>query len=106
MIIFIVVLIIVLTTAGQTLLKFGANKSKSSSFINRYVLLGYVMFVLTVALSYYLMQRVPMKYFTLVMSLNYIAVIISARIFLDEKINRDRIAGTILVAFGIFVFLI
>ena len=106
MIISIVLLIIVLTSAGQIFLKLGADDSKISGFINRYVLLGYVMLVLTIVLSYYLMQRIPMKYFTVVMSLNYIAVMIAAKIFLDEKINKERITGTIMIAFGIFVFLI
>lgn len=106
MIIFIVLLIITLTSAGQIFLKLGADRLKPSTFINRYVILGYTMFVLTIILSYYLMQKVPMKYFTVVMSLNYIAVMIAAKIFLDEKINKNRISGTIMVAIGVFIFLI
>ena len=106
MIIFITLLIILLTTSGQIFLKLGADKSKGTNFINNYVIYGYLFFLLTIILSYYLMQIVPMKYFTVVMSLNYIAVMIVAKIFLNEKINKDRLTGTILVALGVFIFLI
>ena len=106
MILLTVLLIIFLTTAGQILLKIGADQSKGSVFTNRYVLSGYTLFILTVIFSYYLMQIIPMKYFTVIMSLNYIAVMLAARIFIHEKINKDRAIGTVLVALGAFIFLI
>jgi drug/metabolite transporter (DMT)-like permease len=106
MILLTVLLIIFLTTAGQILLKVGADRSKESAFTNRYALSGYTLFILTVILSYYLMQIIPMKYFTVIMSLNYIAVMFAARLFIHEKINQDRVIGTVLVALGVFIFLI
>ncbi|MCK5663223.1 MAG: EamA family transporter [Thiotrichaceae bacterium] len=99
-------LIVFLTTAGQIFLKLGADRATKPRFINGYVLSGYVLFLLTIMFSYYLMKIVPMKYFTVLMSLNYITVMFAARIFLSEKINKDRLIGTILIATGVFVFVL
>ena len=105
MIISLALLIILLTTAGQIFLKLGADKAKESFFINGYVLFGYLLFLLTIMCSYYLMKIVPMKYFTVIMSLNYITVMVAAKVFLSEKINKDRFIGTMLVTCGVIVFL-
>jgi len=106
MTLFISVLIILLTTAGQVFLKKGADKSKDSRLINGFVLFGYFLFLLTVMLSYFLMKIIPMKYFTVIMSLNYITVMIAAKLFLSEEIKKDRLIGTIMIALGVIVFLL
>ena len=106
MIISISILIILLTTAGQVFLKLGADKAEDARLINSFVLFGYILFLITVLLSYFLMKIIAMKYFTVIMSLNYITVVIAAKIFLGEKINKDRLIGTILIASGVFVFLL
>lgn len=99
-------LIVVLTTAGQILLKKGAlyhnERRKSLQFIG----LGYLLFVMTIGFSYLLMKLILMKYFTIIMSLNYIAVMFGAKIFLNEKLERKKIIGTLLVAIGIFIFML
>jgi drug/metabolite transporter (DMT)-like permease len=97
-------LIIILTASGQVLLKMGANSKVGDGLINQYVIGGYAIFLLTVALSYRLMGILPLKYFTVVMSLTYIAVAGGAWLFLDETISRNRMIGTILIAAGAVVF--
>lgn len=106
MLFFISVLIIILTAAGQVFLKLGADKSINSGFVNYYVVAGYFLFFVIIILSYYLMQLIPMKNFTVIMSLNYIAVMIAAKLFLNEEVNKETIIGTILVASGVIVFLL
>lgn len=98
-------LIILLTTIGQILLKKGAMCSHQRIKSLQFIGLGYFLFVLTIVFSYLLMKLVPMKYFTVVMSLNYITVMFAASIFLNEKMGREKIIGTILVTVGIFIFL-
>ena len=98
-------LIVMLTVTGQLLLKVGAKSSKSERLINSYVLAGYAVFLLTVAVSYLLMSIMPMKNFTVVMSVNYIAVTMTARIVLKEEISKGLIFGTALIVIGVFVFL-
>jgi len=98
--------IVFLTAVGQILLKMGADNQNARHFLNRFVISGYVAFLLTIVLSYYLMKIIPMKYFTTIMSSSYVVVMVGSRIFLGETINRDRVLGTILITIGIFIFLI
>ena len=84
MIIFISILIILLTTAGQIFLKLGADKADDVRLINSFVLFGYILFLIAVLFSYFLMKIIAIKYFTVIMSLNYITVMIAAKIFLGE----------------------
>lgn len=105
MVIFISLMLIVLTATGQIFLKLGANKNRVVSFINGYIIFGYILFFLTIILSYYLMKIVPLKYFTVIMSLNYIAVMVLAKLFLGENIHKNKLIGTALISIGIFVFL-
>jgi len=97
--------IVFLTTLGQILLKKAAltheNRKKSLLFL----VLGYSIFVITIGLSYLLMKMIPMKYFTVIMSLNYITVMLGAKLFLNERLNRQKIIGTSLVAIGILIFM-
>lgn len=97
-------LIIISTTIGQILLKKGALSSKKKvEYI--FIILGYFLFVMAVIFSYQLMKIMPLKYYTVVMSINYITVMFAAKYFLKEKINRSKIIGTALVTIGIIVFL-
>jgi len=97
--------IVLLTTAGQILLKKGAiyhhKRIKSLQFIG----LGYLFFVITIVFSYLLMNLIPMKYFTVIMSLNYVTVMFGASIFLEERLEKKKVIGTIIVTFGIMVFI-
>ena len=106
MIFFITALVILFTTAGQLLLKIGANKKEGAAILNGYVVFGYALFLGTVILSYFLMQEIPLKHFTVIMSINYVAVMIASKIFLDEDVNKDRAIGTVLIALGVVVFLL
>jgi drug/metabolite transporter (DMT)-like permease len=106
MIFFITALIILFTTAGQLLLKIGANKKEGAAILNGYVVFGYALFLATVILSYFLMQEIPLKHFTVIMSINYVAVMIASKIFLMEEITKDRLIGTTLVGCGVLVFLL
>lgn len=105
MIIYISILVILLTTAGQVFLKIGADKAEGSQSINRFVVFGYALFLITIILSYFLMKIIPLKYFTVIMSLNYVAVMIAAKMFLGEEVKKDRLTGTALIALGIIIFL-
>ena len=97
--------IVFLTTLGQVLLKKAAlaheDRKKSLLFLS----LGYSIFIVTIGLSYLLMKMIPMKYFTVIMSLNYITVMLGAKLFLNERLNRQKIIGTSLVAIGILIFM-
>jgi uncharacterized membrane protein len=105
MTIIISLVIIFLTTVGQILLKIGANQKTGHQFLNRYVISGYLVFVLTIVFSYILMKVIPLKYFTVIMSSTYVVVMFASRMVLNETIKKDRIIGTVLITPGVFVFL-
>lgn len=88
------------------LLKIGANKQSDSRFINKFVILGYITFLVTVFLTYYLMKVIPLKYFIVIMNCSYVVVMVGAKIFLGEVLTKDRILGTTLIASGVFLFLL
>lgn len=100
------VFIVLLTTAGQILLKKGAIHHDDRAKRLKLITIGYLLFVMTIGFSYLLMSLIPLKYFTIIMSLNYIAVMFGASMFLNEKLERKKIIGTVLVAIGISIFML
>ena len=106
MIVLVSILVILLTATGQVLLKIGANKQSGSRFANRFVILGYIAFLVTVFFTYYLMKVIPLKYFIVIMNISYVVVMLGAKIFLREVLTKDRILGTTLIASGVFLFLL
>ena len=99
------ILVVVLNAAGQMLLKIGARRRSGHNLINRYVAAGYVLFFLVVLFSYFLMHVIELKYFAILMSMNYVAVAIAARFVLGEEISKQRAIGTLFIVAGVSVFL-
>ncbi len=90
---------IVFTTIAQILLKFSAVKN------NLFLLAGgYFLFVLVVIDSYFLMKLIDFKYFTAIMSTNYLTVFIASTIIFRESINKTKTLGVVLVAAGVIIF--
>jgi drug/metabolite transporter (DMT)-like permease len=95
---------ILTTTTGQILLKKGASGANKRE-VYFFVVLGYTFFFFAVLISYILLKLIQMKYFTVVMSLNYVSVMFASRIFLNEKLDRPKVIGTLLIAVGVLIFL-
>lgn len=100
---FIIAVVILMTAGGQLLLKSAANRYQGS-LMNVRVLSAYAMFAATVLLSFHLMKVIQLKSFTMIMSLNYVAVALLAPLFLGEAMNARKWAGTVLVSVGVGVF--
>ncbi len=94
-------MLIALTTAGQLLLKKAAHTGgiRTLAFWT-----GNGLFVTTVALSFVLMSHVQLKYFSAIMSLNYVAVMLASAAVFGERIGSAKAAGTVLVLIGVAVF--
>lgn len=95
--------IVVLTAAGQILLKTGAN-SRSHLIFNRHVIAGYALFVLVIFLSAVLMKHLDLKYFSVIIGLNYLVTTIAAMIILKESMTRRKILGCLLISAGAAIF--
>lgn len=98
------VFIITLTTIGQVLLKLGAD-NKRPVFINVYVISAYITFLITILFSFQLLKTMPMLSFTVIISLNYICVMLASTLFLKEEFTRNKFLGTLLVTLGIIIFI-
>jgi len=98
--------VIALTTAAQLLLKVGARRVPQHAILNGHVLFGYSIFALTVVISFFLMQKIEMKYFTALMSMNFIAVAVLSALVLKEEMGRHRLLGTLLIASGVAIFVL
>jgi len=92
------------TTVAQLLLKMGALRSRNHERFSAYVLSAYVLFVLTAIGSYFLMQRMEMKYFAGLMSVNYIMTAAASALILGEEMTLRRWVGTLLITIGVAIF--
>ena len=99
----IIILTLLLTSIGQILLKLGANLGVSL-LLNRFVILGYLSFFFVMVLSTFLMTKIDLKYFGVLMSINYIVTILLANLVLGERVSLRRIAGCVLISIGATIF--
>jgi drug/metabolite transporter (DMT)-like permease len=94
-----IIINILFTTVGQLLLKYAAIKN-SKLFLAS----GYFLFVLVVVASYFLMKLLELKYFTVIMSLNYLTVFLLSAWMFKEELNKVKITGVFLIIIGIVIF--
>lgn len=99
---FIGLLSIIFSTIGQLLFKKSARQK--DLYKNRYACLAYLSFVAVLIFSYLLMRRIDLKYFVVIMSMNYVTVSFASFILLKEKYTSQKIIGTFLVFVGVIVF--
>lgn len=94
-----IIINILFTTVGQLLLKYAAIKNSKL-----FLATGYFLFVLVVVASYFLMKLIELKYFTVIMSLNYLTVFFLSAYVFKEEINKTKLIGVFLIIFGIIIF--
>jgi multidrug transporter EmrE-like cation transporter len=89
---------------GQVLFKLGATGSESTaSFINRYIIIGLVLYALGTAAWIYALslERLTVAYaFT---GLTFVLVYAAGMFFLNEKISVSAAMGVVLVFVGIYL---
>ena len=97
---------IVITAISQVFLKSGAINKTSfiKSFLNWKTIIGYGFFGIVTILSVYAMQRIELKTMTAWIGTTYILVVLFSRLFLKEKIDLFKIAGCVLIVFGVLIF--
>jgi multidrug transporter EmrE-like cation transporter len=93
--------LVILNTAGQLLLK---RASEAGGLFNVDLWGGYFLFLVSVGVSFFLMRILDLKFFTTIMSLNYVAVMLASAYFFKEPLTPSKIGGTALVLCGVIVF--
>ncbi|MNE75159.1 EamA-like transporter family protein [compost metagenome] len=106
MIILVILILVLVNSIAQVLLKLGSTKTGNTaiSLINIYILLGYALFFVSTILSVYLLKLMELKNFTLIISLNYVGTLILSRFFLKERFTVKKITATALIVLGVVYF--
>lgn len=99
LLIFVLVLI---NSAGQIFLKLASlRKEKRFAFL----FFGYGLFLISVFLVQILLNYIEFKSLAIVITLNIVGVMVASAIFLNEKLTRQKVTGTLVVVVGSVIFL-
>lgn len=109
MIYLIFVLISMFNTLGQILLKIGARQQSEKPsffkiFLNPYSFCGYALFFVVTVFSVYLLKIIDLKLIVIIISMNYVFILIASVIFLKEKLTRNKLIATLFILLGIGIF--
>lgn len=99
MALFLIIIAILFTTLAQLLLRYAAVRNNKLFLIS-----GYFLLILVVIVSYFLMKLIELKYFTVIMTLNYLMVFIFSTFIFKEEINKNKVIGILFIIFGICIF--
>ena len=92
---------------SQILLKTSANQEHTTfwkQYLNKRVIIGYLMLLVSMLLAVWAYSGMDYKYGPAIESVGMALVAILSCIILKEKMTKRRLAGTILVIIGLFVF--
>jgi len=103
LIIFYISVLMFLNTAGQLLLKKATYYKRG--WKNIYLISGYALFLITIGISFLLLKLIDLKYFTIIMSLNYISVLFASAYWFEEKLTLKKLTGVLIIITGIVIFI-
>ena len=96
-------------SCSQILLKKSAEKKYSSvikEYLNWRVIVGYGMMFVSTILTIFAFKGLNYKEGPIIEALGYIFVMVLSRIFLKEKITKNKVIGNSLILLGIVIFYI
>ena len=95
------------SSIAQILLKSSAKIERESfikEYLNRLVVIGYLMLFASMCIGIIAYRVVPLKYGAIIESLGYVFVMLLSAGFLKEKITRRKFIGNIIIILGIVIF--
>ena len=99
-----------MVATSQVLLKIGATRHGNSSairqYLNGYVLIGYCLFFLVTVINVYVFSVLPLKMANIFVALGYVGVLILSRMFLGERVKRQRLIGVVLIVVGVGLYVV
>jgi uncharacterized membrane protein len=103
--IFVFVVEITATVAGQLLLKHAMEGSNTSGFANRRILTLFVSGVASLTVSFFLtiglLQHFDLSYFYPIQGSTVVIITLAAVIFLREQLSTQLLVGSLLISAGI-----
>ena len=98
----------IFTVIAQLLLKKGAMLKQKNNlvqiFLNKYVILGYILFVGVTLLNLYAFIKVPLIIMVVISPIVQILVIVFSLLIFKEKFNQNQLKGFVLIILGIIIF--
>lgn len=98
---------VMLSAVSQILLKESAQKkynSKIHEYVNIYVVAGYVIVFICMALMVIAYKGMPLKIGIAIEPLTYFCTMVLCRLLLHEIITIKRLIGNVLIIIGIVIF--
>ena len=98
---------VTISSISQVMLKKSANKKENTGlkeYLNPLVIIAYGLFFISTVLTMYAFKGVPMNQGPVIESLGYVIVMILGRIFLSEKITRNKLIGICLILAGVLLW--
>jgi len=96
-----------IASLSQILLKKSANNNYNNwikEILNIRVIIAYGMFVISSFLTIYAYKGIQLKYGSVIQASGYIFILLLSKIFLGERITKNKISGVILIIIGIIIF--
>ncbi|MEA4853348.1 MAG: EamA family transporter [Christensenella sp.] len=98
-----------ISSVSQILLKISAErnidaKGFKAQYLNKFVIIGYLLLFIAMLIPLYVYQFVPLKYGAVIESLGYVFVMILSALILKEKITKKKLIGNLLIIAGVIIF--
>lgn len=98
-----------ISSISQIFLKKSAIKNAGATgfkaqYLNRYVIVGYLLLLVAMLIPLYAYQFVDLKYGAVIESLGYAFVMALSWLFFREKITRKKLIGNIMIIAGVIIF--
>lgn len=97
----------ILSSFSQILLKKSATEKKEnivSEYLNIKVVSAYIITFICMILTIIAFKGIPYKYGSILETLTYFYIMIFSRLFIGEKITKNRLCGNILIVIGVIIF--
>jgi drug/metabolite transporter (DMT)-like permease len=99
---------VVMASAGQLLLKWGAlrgrHRSLITSFFDPFLIAGYFLMLASTVLSTIALKILPLHVTVSLAPLGFVVVTLLSVLILHEKMRRHHVWGMILILAGIVIF--
>lgn len=98
---------VLISAISQILLKISTKRSHRGliqEYFNPWVITGYMLLFLSMMCVIYAYRGVDYKNGPVVEALGYVLVMLSGRVFFQEKITKKKLLGNLLILAGVIVF--
>jgi len=96
-----------ISSISQIMLKISTKRtyrSRIQEYINPLVITAYTLFLGCTFLTMYTLKVVPLSMAAILEASGYIFVTVLSRIFLKERISRQKLAGLMVIMIGLLIY--